>query len=93
MTITEENEGAFVRMLSYKKGDGHDWRPATGRVCLISPPHSDNADGYTYQEYEVLWLDAVFVCYRKQGCWPVVNKWEHIRSKPIAEQEVLNHEK
>ena len=74
----------FVRMLSYRKGDGHTWRPIAGQTCLISPPHADDENGYVYDEYEVLWLDETFICYRKPGCWPNVNKWEHIRAKPLS---------
>ena len=87
MTMSDETTSSFVRMLSYKKGDGHNWRPVAGQTCLISPPHSDNEEGYVYQEYEVLWLNETFVCYRKKDCWPVVNKWEHIRAKPSAIQQ------
>lgn len=74
----------IVKMLSYKKGDGCTYRPVSGEKCLISPPHADDENGYTYGEYEVLWTDAIFILYRKDGCWPAVNKWEHIRTKPLA---------
>lgn len=74
----------LVKMISHRKGDGYTWRPVAGQMCLISPPHSDNGDEYIYGKYEVLWLDEIFICYRAPGCWPNVDKWEHIRAKPIA---------
>ena len=73
----------FVKMLNHRKGDGCTYRPSAGTTCLISGPNCDNDEGYTYEEVEVLWTDEIFVIYRKRGCWPVVNKWEHIRSKPL----------
>lgn len=73
----------FVRMLSYRKGDGCTYRPDVGTTCLLSGPNCDNDDGYTYIEVEILWKDDLFVAYRHKGCWPVVNKWEHIRCKPV----------
>lgn len=75
----------LVKMLNHRKGDGCAHRPSAGTTCRISGPNCDNDEGYTYIEAEVLWADELFVVYRAPGCWPVVNKWEHIRSKPIQQ--------
>lgn len=77
----------FVKMLNHRKGDGCTYRPNAGAKCLISGPNCDNDEGYTYIEAEILWNDELFVVYRARGCWPVVNKWEHIRSKPIQQTD------
>lgn len=66
------------------KGDGCTYRPKAGETALISGPHCDDENGYTYAEMEVLWTDALFCIARTPGCWPCVWKWEHIRSKPLA---------
>jgi hypothetical protein len=75
----------FIEMLTYRKGDGCDYRPAPGTVCEISAPHCDNENGYVFARGEVLWTDATFIVWRTKGCWPTVNKWEHIRSRPLPE--------
>lgn len=76
----------FIAMLSHMKGNpGNGFRPEAGTVCLVSGPNCDNADGYTYLEMEILWRDDVFVVFRKPGCWPVVNKWDHVLCKPLSE--------
>ena len=76
---------AFVEILSYQKGNpGNGYRPAAGATCLVSGPNCDNYAGYVYAEVEILWRDDVFVVYRTPGCWPVVNKWDHILAKPLA---------
>ena len=71
----------FIDMLSYRKGDGCTYRPDAGTTCQMSGPNCDNDDGYTYIEVEILWKDDLFVVYRHKDCWPVVNKWEHVRCK------------
>lgn len=77
----------LVKMLSHRKGDGCTYRPNAGEVCLISGPNCDDDKGYTYLEVEILWKDELFVVYRHKNCWPVVNKWEHIRAKPIQDEQ------
>lgn len=73
----------LVRMLTERKGDDCTFRPVPGTTCLVSGPNCDDDNGYTYGPVEILWADDLFVVYRVPGCWPVVNKWEHIRSKPL----------
>lgn len=65
------------------KGTDNTYRPKVGEICLISPPHCDDATGYVFHEYEILWKDSTFVVYRVPGCWPVVDKWDHIITKPL----------
>ena len=78
----------FVEMLSHLKGNpGNGYRPGAGTACLMSGPNCDNENGYTYTEVEILWRDEVFVVYRKTGCWPVVNKWDHVFAKPKDQAE------
>lgn len=73
------------------KGSNSAYRPAPGRVCLISPPNSDDGHGnYTFGEVEVLWTDATFIVYRHNDCWPCVDKWEHVICKPLEEKEAHN---
>lgn len=68
------------------KGDGCTYRPKAGETALISGPHFDNENGYTYTQMEVLWTDALFCIARTPGYWPCVWKWDHIRSKPATEE-------
>lgn len=64
------------------KGKTCTYRPDVGEICLISPPHSDDENGYCFQIYEILWKNDVFVLYGKPDCWPNLDKWDHIISKP-----------
>ena len=68
------------------KGDGYTYRPEVGERCLISPPHSDDNDGYCFQEYEILWKNGLFVLYGNEGCWPNLNKWRHIIAKATPKE-------
>lgn len=77
----------LVKMLSHRKGDGCTFRPDAGTTCLVSGPNCDDYDGYTYGEMEILWKDDLFVVCRTVGCWPVVYKWEHIRCKPMRDEQ------
>lgn len=61
--------------------------PAVGELCLASGPNCDNDSGYVYVEMTVLWLDDTFVLYRTNGCWPVLNKLEHVLFKPLEAAE------
>lgn len=76
----------LIEVLSYRKGAACSYRPTPGAVCEISGPNCDNDQGYVYQQGEVLWTDATFIVWRVPGCWPIVNKWEHIRSRPLPPQ-------
>lgn len=67
------------------KGDGCEYRPSAGSVALISGPNCDDENGYLYLEAEILWVDDLFIVYRRPGYWPIVNKWCHIRVKPVGE--------
>jgi hypothetical protein len=64
------------------KGSNSAYRPAPGTTCLISPPNSDDDNGYTFGEFEVLWTNETFIVYRHKDCWPCVNKWDHVICKP-----------
>lgn len=81
--------GTFLDMLSIPpkglRGDGY--RPETGQECLISGPHCDNADGYTWLRMRVVWQDEIFVLCKVDGCWPVLNKWEHVLAKPLPPED------
>lgn len=74
----------LIQMMTHLKGNpGNGYRPEAGTSCLMSGPNCDNYDGYTYLEVEILWRDETFVVYRVGGCWPVVNKWDHVLAKPL----------
>jgi len=65
------------------KGSNSTYRPEAGTTCLISPPHCDDDSGYVFGEYDILWKDDLFVLYRKEGCWPNIEKWDHLIAKPL----------
>lgn len=69
------------------KGHGTVYRPEAGDVCLISGPHCDDDNGYVFTTVKILWKDDTFIVYRKDNCWPVVHKWEHIIAKPLPERD------
>jgi hypothetical protein len=48
------------------KGQG-SYKPKTNERVLISPPNSDNLEGYVYSEYDVLWIDDTFILYGNKG--------------------------
>ena len=79
--------GTFLDMLqAWPKGlRGDGWRPATGDECLISGPNCDDDYGYTWMRMRVVWQDEIFVLYRKNDCWPVLHKWEHVLAKPLPD--------
>ena len=70
-------------MINFKKGDKNTYFPKAGETCLFSGPNCDDENGFVYLEVEVLWADETFIITRIPGCWPIVNKWEHIRCKPV----------
>lgn len=59
------------------KGD-NSYKPKVNERVLISPPNADNLDGWVYQEYNVLWMDDLFILYGNKGHWPNLNKKEHV---------------
>lgn len=71
------------------KGDNSTYRPKAGEKCWISPPLCDNASGYVFEEFEVLWTDETYIIYRKRGCWPNVNQWRHLICKPLSTTVVI----
>jgi hypothetical protein len=76
----------LVKLFSLEgKGSKSTYRPGAGTTCLISPPNCDDDNGYVFGEYEILWSDDTFVVYRIPGCWPNVNKWDHVIAKPLKE--------
>lgn len=78
----------FVKLLSYQKGDGQTYRPEAGTVCLFSGPHMDDENGYVYHECKILWRDDVFVVTQVRDCWPTIQKWDHVRAKPMPASEI-----
>lgn len=65
----------------------NSYTPMVGERVLISPPNSDYESGYVYQEYNVLWMNDVFILYGNDGCWPNLNKIEHVHIKSINSQD------
>lgn len=65
------------------KGENSTYRPAAGTRCLLSGSNMDDDKGYVFVETTILWSNAMFVLYGIDGCWPVINKWDHILAKPI----------
>jgi len=65
------------------KGLNSKYRPDVGETCLISPPHSDDENGYVFQEYKILWKSEVFVLYGVANCYPNLDKWDHVICKPL----------
>ena len=65
------------------KGINYPYRPEVGEEVWISPPGSDDENGYVFQLYEILWFDATFVLYRKNDSWPNLDKWIHIAIEPL----------
>jgi len=59
--------------------------PEVGEVCRVSGPNCDDDKGYTWTEMTVLWIDDTFVLYRKDGCWPVLNKLDHVLFEPMID--------
>ena len=55
-----------------------------GETYLISGANCDDENGYVYGEYKVLWFDDVFVLWGVEGCWPNLNKREHISIKGVS---------
>ena len=75
---------AFLDMIQSRgKGANSTYRPEAGTLCLVSGPNCDDYDGYTFGQMDILWRDDIFVLYRTEGCWPVLNKWDHVLCKPI----------
>ena len=74
-------------MINFKKGDGNTYFPTAGETCLFSGPNCDDENGFVYILVEVLWTDETFIITRIPGCWPGVNKWEHIRCRAVAAGE------
>ena len=66
-----------------KGNPGNGFRPEAGTVCLFSGPNCDDADGYTFVQVEILWRDDIFVLAGVKGCWPTLNKWDHVLAKPL----------
>lgn len=65
------------------KGSQSTYRPVAGTRCLLSGPNEDNEQGYVFGETTILWRNDTFVLYGNAGCWPVLNKWEHVIAKPL----------
>ena len=45
----------FIKMLSYRKGDGCTYRPEIGQFCLISGPNCDAAAANALMEAITAW--------------------------------------
>lgn len=59
----------------------NSYKPKVGERVLLSPPHSDNDEGYVYQEYDILWMDDTFILYGNKGKYPNLDKIEHVHIK------------
>lgn len=66
------------------KGAESTYRPPAGTICLVSGPNCDGDQGYVYGKMTILWCDDLFVLYRADDCWPNLNKWAHVRCKPLG---------
>ncbi len=77
----------LTEMFNFKKGDKNTYFPKVGETCLFSGPNCDDENGFVYVSVEVLFADETFIITRTPGCWPVVNKWEHVRCKPLEAEE------
>lgn len=64
----------------------NNYEGKTGETVLISPPNSDNEDGYVYDEYQILWQNNIFILYGKENCWPNLEKKEHIHIKQLTDE-------
>lgn len=64
------------------KGE-NSYLPKVNERVLISPPNSDNLEGYVYSTYKVLWIDETFILYGNKGYWPNLHKIEHCHIKKI----------
>lgn len=62
------------------KGE-NNYKPKVGEQVLISPPNSDDSNGYVYQEYEVFWMDDIFILYGNAGYYPNLEKQKHVAIK------------
>ncbi len=65
------------------KGSNSKYRPNVGETCLISGPHCDDDEGYTFGEYKVLWKSDIFLLYGSDNCWPNIVKWDNVLVKPL----------
>ena len=79
-----EGMSLLIDMITYRKGNENTFFPKAGQKCLFSGPNCDDENGYVFIEVEVLWSDDTFVITRIPGCWPIVNKWEHIICKDVT---------
>lgn len=61
----------------------NSYSPNIGERALISPPNSDDENGYLYQEYDVLWKDETFILFGNEGFWPNLEKLEHVHIKQL----------
>lgn len=57
--------------------------PATGEVCEVSGPNCDDANGYTWMKFAILWQNEKFILYGNEGFWPNLHKREHILCRPL----------
>lgn len=64
------------------KGQG-SYKPKVNERVLISPPNTDNLDGYVYGAYNVLWIDETFILYGNKGHWPNLHKIEQCHIKQL----------
>lgn len=62
----------------------NSYTPAIGERVLISPPNADNDNGYLYTEFDVLWVNEVFILFGNKDCWPNLEKLEHVHIKSLG---------
>lgn len=65
------------------KGD-NSYKPEINERVLISPPNSDNEEGWCYSQFEVYWLNDTFILYGNENMYPNLNKLEHCHIKRVS---------
>lgn len=70
----------------WSKGD-KSYKPKVGERVLISPPNCDNDEGYVYDEYDVLWMNDVFILYGNENFYPNLNKLRHVAIKKLKKMK------
>jgi hypothetical protein len=76
--------GKFLDMINSRgKGANSEYRPDAEVVCMVSGPNCDDDNGFVFTEMTILWRNDVFVLYGTDGCWPNLNRWEHVICRPL----------
>jgi hypothetical protein len=87
MSHTKPTPDEGDQSMTYGKGVDSTFRPDAGTKCLISGPNCDDIDGYTFEEYDILWRNETFLLYGIEGCWPNLHKWDYVIARPVSRTE------